>query len=373
MLVTYIIISSLLLISAGVYLYFYFMRTAVFWNKGKKIKRINLITAILACISSICSINLFGLGALIILHIVGIALFIELLNLMYLFITRFRYTKKTIWNNIYRCGLIPFIITGIVLSYGYFSMENVKETDYTIYTEKAIRQQGYRIAMIADLHFGTTMDEEKLEKYAKEIEEKKPDMVVLCGDIVDQRTTLSQMEGAAKVLGNIKSRYGTFYVYGNHDKSFGSNGNFSEQQLRNNLTNNGITVLEDEIKKVNGEFTIIGRKDKGFSSEHNRKTSEELLNNADKQNFLLLLDHQPSGLKENSTSGMDLQLSGHTHGGQIWPVGLLNGTFKIGELNYGYKKIDKSQFIVSSGIAGWGYPIRTGSKSEYVIIDIFHK
>jgi Predicted phosphohydrolases len=372
MLPVYIIITLLLLISVGVYLYIYFLRSAVFWNKGNKNKKINILAALFAVFASICSMNIFGLCALVILHIIGIALVTELLNLLYLAVSG-RHSKKNMWENIYRSGLVPVIITGIILSCGYYSMGNIKETDYTIYTDKAIRQQGYRVAMIADLHFGTTMDVGKLKKYADEIEEKKPDMVVLCGDIVDQRTTLPQMESAAKVLGNIKSTYGTIYIYGNHDKSRGSNRNFSEEQLRNNLINSGITVLEDEIKNINSEFTVIGRKDKGFSSENNRKPIAELLNKADTQSFLLLLDHQPSGLQENSTYGVDLQLSGHTHGGQIWPAGVLNGIFGIGELNYGYKKINKSQFIVSSGMAGWGYPIRTGSKSEFVIIDLFNK
>ena len=86
--------------------------------------------------------------------------------------------------------------------------------------------------------------------------------------------------------------------------------------------------------------------------------------------FILLLDHQPSELEKNSELGYDLQLSGHTHKGQIWPVGLISELFNFNELEYGYKEIDDFKVIVSSGISGWNYPIRTGSKSEYVIIDI---
>jgi predicted MPP superfamily phosphohydrolase len=225
--------------------------------------------------------------------------------------------------------------------------------------------------MIADLHFGTSMGEEKLKKYCSDIEEKKPDLVVLCGDIVDQNTTLSQMENAANILGNIKSSYGVFYVYGNHDRrTYGSSRNFSADQLRNQLMSNGIHVLEDEIYNMNDEFTIIGRKDKGFTSGIKRETSEELLSNVDKRKFLLLLDHQPSEFLENSNAGLDLQLSGHTHGGQIWPEGLFNEMTGVGQLNYGYEEINNYQVIVSSGISGWGYPLRTGSHSEYVVVDV---
>ncbi|MBP2032075.1 putative MPP superfamily phosphohydrolase [Clostridium algifaecis] len=90
----------------------------------------------------------------------------------------------------------------------------------------------------------------------------------------------------------------------------------------------------------------------------------------DLHKFILLLDHQPFELQKNDELGYDLQLSGHTHAGQIWPVGLLSDILRTNELNYGYKKLSNMQAIVSSGMAGWGYPIRTEANSEYVIIDI---
>lgn len=369
--ITFIIISFLLLIPVGVYLYFYLLRIADFWKLERKIKKVKMVAALIAILAIICSVNLFGFGALVVLHMTGAALCMEILNLIFASLHKHRIIKIGLWNKIFCCGAVPVIITALILGYGYFNMGNVIETDYTIHTEKAVPEKGYRIALIADLHFGTTMNEEKLKKYCNEIQSKKPDLVVLCGDIVDEKTTRIQMENAAKILGSIKSTYGTFYVYGNHDKStYTSKPNFSEQQLKNQLVSNRIHVLEDEIYNVNDNFTIIGRKDKGFSSGIKRKTSEELLKNADTNNFLLLLDHQPSELQENSRAGMDLQLSGHTHGGQIWPVGLISDKLGFGQMNYGYKKIGRYQIIVTSGIGGWGYPIRTGHHSEYVVVDV---
>lgn len=371
MYITFIIISFLLLIPVGVYLYFYLLRIADFWKLKLKIKKVKMLAALIAIMAVVWSVNLFGFGALIVLHLAGAALLLDIINLVFAALHKHRVIKIDLWNKIFRCGLAPVIITVLILGYGYFNMGNVIETDYTIHTEKAIRPQGYRIALIADLHFGTTMNEDKLRKYCNEIESKKPDLVVLCGDIVDENTTRVQMENAAKILGSIKSTYGTFYVYGNHDKStYTSKPNFSEQQLKNKLVSNGIRVFEDEIYNINHDLTIIGKKDKGFSSGIKRKTSEELLKNADTNNFLLLLDHQPSELKENSAAGIDLQLSGHTHGGQIWPVGLISDKLGFGQMNYGYKSIGKYQIIVTSGIGGWGYPIRTGHHSEYVTVDV---
>ncbi|MDP4090328.1 MAG: metallophosphoesterase, partial [Bacillota bacterium] len=367
----HLILPFLLLIPGGVYLYFYLLRVADFWGLKSRNKKVKTLAVVLAIAAVISSVNLFGFPALVVLHMIGITLCLEILNLVFASFHKHKGMKIGLWNKVFRCGLAPVIITSLILVCGYFNMENVVETDYTIHTGKAIREQGYRIAMIADLHFGTTMNEEKLKKYCNEIEGKKPDLVVLCGDIVDQNTTLLQMKNAVGILGNIKSSFGTFYVYGNHDKSsYGFSRNFSAEQLRNELDGNGINVLEDEVYYMNDEVAIIGRKDRGFSSGIKRKTTEELLSNLDKNRFLLLIDHQPSELQENSGAGIDLQLSGHTHAGQIWPEGLFNELTGIGQLNYGYEKINDYQIIVTSGIGGWGYPIRTGSHSEFVIVDV---
>lgn len=372
--IIYIILFLFLLILIGVYLYFYFLRIAGFWRLDGKSKKVKMVSAILAVLAVIWSVNLFGFGALLVLHVVAISLAMELLNLVYTALHKHKGVKIDLWNKAFSCGMVPIIVTVLILGYGYFNIKDVKTVNYSIHTRKVIRNQGYRIAMISDLHFGTTMNEEKLKKYCNEIEEKKPDLVVLCGDIVDENTSLIQMKNAANILGSIKSKYGTFYVYGNHDKcTYASKPNFREAQLKNQLVSNRIHVLEDEIYNVNNEFTIIGRKDRGFSSEKKRKTSEELLEHVNTKNFLLLLDHQPSDLQKNSRTGIDLQLSGHTHGGQIWPVGLLSDILGFGQLNYGYKMIGNYQIIVTSGIGGWGYPIRTGHHSEYVVVNVKHQ
>ena len=117
-------------------------------------------------------------------------------------------------------------------------------------------------------------------------------------------------------------------------------------------------------------MAIAGRKDRSSYLLDGRVDAGTLLGNTDKDDFLILADHQPVELEENRRAGYDLQISGHTHGGQIWPVGLICDVLGFGEVNYGALKMDSMQVIVSSGIAGWGYPVRTGHHSEYVIVDI---
>ncbi|GKX65255.1 metallophosphoesterase [Inconstantimicrobium mannanitabidum] len=359
----FFLIPALCMIPIGVYIYFYLRRMAKFWgiNIESKLVRVGIIILTLCLVA--LSVNIWGMGALIVLHVVAIALSMELINLVCK-----RYKK---WSKIYQSGLIPILLAALIIAYGYWNMRNMVETDYKIYTDKHIQGKGYRIAMITDLHYGTTMNKEKLQKYCDEITKQNPDMVVLGGDIVDENTTFSQMQEVLKAIGSIKSTYGTYYVYGNHDKNkYSQKPHYTVMQLDKELENNKIKLLQDKIYNINDEFTIVGRDDIGFAGEVQRKSTGDLASEVDSDKFILLLDHQPRELKQNNELGYDLQLSGHTHAGQIWPVGQVSGILGFGELNYGYKQLSHMQIIVSSGMAGWGYPIRTGAHSEYVIIDI---
>jgi len=359
----YFLIPALCMIPIGIYIYFYLMRMAKFWNINieKKVVRIGIIMLTVFVVA--LSVNLWGSGALILLHMIVISVCMELINL----ICR-RYKR---WRAVYQSGLVPILLATVILVYGYCNIRNVVETNYSVYTDKGIRDKGYRVAIIADLHYGITMNKEKLYEYCDVIAKQNPDIVVLCGDIVDENTTFSEMQEALQALGSIKSTYGTYYVYGNHDKNnYSSKPYYTVKQLDEELANNKILLLQDETYNINDDLTIAGRDDIGFSRENQRKSGNDLISEVDINKFILLLDHQPCELKENDELGYDLELSGHTHAGQIWPIGQLMSILGIGELNYGYKQLSNMQAIVSSGMAGWGYPIRTGSHSEYVIIDI---
>lgn len=362
----YFLISALFMILIGIYIYFYLIRMAKFWkiNVEKKTARVGVI--VLTGFVIALSINVWGSGAIILMHVVAISICTELINL----ICR-RYKR---WRGVYQSGLIPILLAAIILAYGYCNMENVVETNYKVYTDKGIRDNGYRVAMIADLHYGITMNQEKLNEYCDDITKQSPDIVVLCGDIMDENTTLPEMQEALQALGSIKSTYGTYYVYGNHDKnSYSSKPYYTVEQLDEELAKNKILLLQDDTHNINDDLTIVGRDDIGFASENQRKSGSDLISEVDINKFILLLDHQPRELKENDELGYDLELSGHTHAGQIWPIGQIINIFRMAELNYGYEKLSNMQAIVTSGMAGWGYPIRTGSHSEYVIIDIQSK
>lgn len=369
--ILYFIIPTLLMILLSIYLYYYIARALRRVKVDVKKNRVKLIIIALVLIIMYFSLRDLGIGIVVLLHIVVLALVMDLLNYIFKILSKRNTITFNKWRTVYESGIVPIILTAIILAYGYWNMNDIVEKDYKIYTNKNIREEGYRVAMISDLHYGTVMNREKLQAVCNDIEEAEPDIVVLCGDIVDEKTTIEQMKEATEILGDIKSKYGVFYIYGNHDDArYSSIPSYTKDELKNELLSNNIYVLVDESYEINDDFVIVGRDDEGFSKEEGRKSSEDLIANIDKSKFILLLDHQPSELNLNSSLGYDLQLSGHTHKGQIWPAGLISELFNFNELEYGYKKIGDYEIIVSSGISGWNYPIRTGSKSEYLIIDI---
>lgn len=369
--ILYFIIPALLMILLSIYLYYYIARALRRVKVDVKKNQVKLTIIALVLIIMYFSLRDLGIGIVVLLHIVVLALVMDLLNYIFKILSKRNTIAFNKWRTVYESGVVPIILTAIILAYGYWNMNDIVEKDYKIYTNKNIRDEGYRVAMISDLHYGTVMNREKLQDVCREIEEVEPDIVVLCGDIVDEKTTVEQMKEATEILGDIKSKYGVFYIYGNHDDArYSSIPSYTKDELKNELLSNNIHVLVDESYEINDDFVIVGRDDEGFSKEEGRKSSEDLIANIDKSKFILLLDHQPSELNLNSSLGYDLQLSGHTHKGQIWPAGLISELFNFNELEYGYKKIGDYEIIVSSGISGWNYPIRTGSKSEYLIIDI---
>lgn len=278
------------------------------------------------------------------------------------------------WKKVNESGITVLIFTGLIIGISYFTAINVVKTNYDIYTDKAIKNKTMRISLISDIHLGTAVNLVQLRKYCDEIQASNPDILVIDGDAFDENTPKGYMEEACKLLGQIKTNYGSYYVYGNHEKGIhGILPYFTSHDVNNNMAANNVIVLTDETKLVNNEFYVVGRKDASISGNATRSTLNQLLNGVDKNKFILLLDHQPLDLTAASELGVDLQLSGHTHGGQIWPTGSLISMLNKNGVEYGYRKIGSYQIIVTSGLGAWNYPLRLGSKAEIVQIQLHSK
>lgn len=272
------------------------------------------------------------------------------------------------WRYLYRLSLIPLLCTALLLGYGYQNMTHPIRTSYTVTTEKDIPPAGYRVAILSDLHYGSILKADTLQAVCREISREQVDLVILCGDVVDERTERSQLRQVFSILGDIESRYGIYYVYGNHDRAtYTDSPAFTPEELTGALTENGIRVLRDEAVDIGTGLTLIGREDRSVPG---RLSVAQLADKADDSRFLLLADHQPQELEKKAQAGIDLQVSGHTHAGQIFPLGYISAFLGFNEMNYGLRSIDGMTAIVTSGLAGWGFPIRTQAHSEYVIAEI---
>lgn len=258
------------------------------------------------------------------------------------------------------------VFTAAYLSIGWYAAHNVVITHYDLTTEKNIGEP-LRIALIADVHLGITLDGDEFAEQMKRLDDLNVDAVMIAGDFVDDDSNRADMEKACAALGNIKTKYGVFFAYGNHDMGyFDGSRDFSVEDFAHELDKNGVTILIEDKIIMNDKICIIGRDD----AYHERMQIAEFMKNTPDSAYSIVLDHQPSDYDAEAENGVDLVLSGHTHGGHIFPTGYVGTLTGINDRIYGHEKRGNSDFIVTSGISGWAIPFKTGTKSEIVIVDI---
>ena len=264
-------------------------------------------------------------------------------------------------------------LTVTVLSVGWYLDHHVWRTEYTIYTSNPVRP--FKAVLLADAHLGTTFDAAGFREHLKDVQAENPDIIFLAGDIVDDDTSKEDMIAASRDLGRLSSRYGVYMVHGNHEKGYygAARRGFSAADFTRELENNGVRVLLDENVSLEGGILISGRKDLSVEKELHgtRMSPEELLKGTDLANtYAVVLDHQPADFERLSAAGFDLALSGHTHGGQLFPFNEVGRWLGAVDLVYGHEKRAGTDFIVTSGISDWSIRFKTGTKSEYVVINV---
>ena len=221
-----------------------------------------------------------------------------------------------------------------------------------------------RIVAVSDVHLGTLISKNRLNHLVEKINKQNPDIVLFVGDVFDEDIAPVVNNGLGNYFQDIKSKFGVFAVPGNHEY-FGS----VEQKFKY-LEQHGVKVLRDSTLLIDSLFYVVGRDDRQsvhFNGKP-RKSVNDLVTGVDKAKPIVLLDHQPFNLNEAVENGVDLQLSGHTHNGQLWPFNYI--TKAIFELSSGYKKIGNTNIIVSNGYGTWGPPMRLGSRPEILVIDL---
>lgn len=368
----WLIIAGLaLLVSGGgfVYLTAGFHRFGFMKKAGEKHKKTSWFLSA-AAIAGMCGI--WGSISIWAVMIVLIHLFFFWLgaDAVSAFVTRCR--KKKPRRNY--SGAFAIITTAIYLSIGWFLAHSVSRTDYSFKTDKNIGADTLRIALIADSHLGVTLDGKKFANEMERINGDSPDMVIIAGDFVDDDSRRSDMVEACAALGRLKTKYGVFYAAGNHDKGYFSSGrDFTMDDVISELEKNGVTVLMDEAVMADRNICVIGRKDKSEEISGERKTMAELTAGMSSESYKIVIDHQPNDYAAEAAGGADLVLSGHTHGGHIFPAGYIGVLIGANDRAYGTERRNATDFVVTSGISGWAIPFKTGCISEYVIIEIEKK
>ncbi len=221
---------------------------------------------------------------------------------------------------------------------------------------------------VSDLHLGIIVDNHRLAELVTMINDLNPDIILLPGDIVDGDILPFIEQNMAETWHRLKPHFGIYAALGNHDYIGGQSANTISR-----LEQTGIKVLRDEVVLMENSFYLVGREDVygSFFNGNEQKTLASIMAGIaqEPQKPVIVLDHQPVHLDEPWEQEVDLQLSGHTHRGQLAPLSLI--TEHIFEVDHGYLCKGQLQIIVSSGFGTWGPPIRVGSRPE--ILDILIK
>ena len=253
--------------------------------------------------------------------------------------------------------LYALSLTMCILGYGYFNYKHPKVHHFDIDLEYEGPQM--RIVAISDVHLGYGTGVSALKKYVKQINGLNPDVIVIAGDLIDNSVRPLYREPFADVLSSLKAPMGIYMVPGNHEYISGIG------ECMDFLDRTSVTLLRDSVVTLSGGIQIVGRDD---FSNHRRKSLEDLLASTDRTQPVIVLDHQPYNLSEVNSLGVDFQISGHTHHGQLWPLNLV--TDHIFEQSHGYRKWSHSHIWVSSGLSLWGPPFRIGTDSDIAIFDL---
>lgn len=249
---------------------------------------------------------------------------------------------------------------------GHINAINPKIKQLTIDINKpANGMKEVKIALASDIHMGTVIGPRRMNKFVDKMQQLKPDLILLAGDVVDEDLQPVIRHNLGEVLVKLKAPLGVYAITGNHEYIGGV------AQAVKYLEEHNIVFLRDTAVKISDAFYLAGREDRSKNSMGKRKEIGQILNGHDASLPVIMMDHQPFELDKVVAAGVDVQFSGHTHHGQLWPLNYI--TQAIYEVSMGYKKKGNSHFYVSNGYGSWGPPVRIGNRPEIVEVTLRFK
>lgn len=281
-------------------------------------------------------------------------------------------------------GAICALLILLLSACGIFHAKYIKTTSYDVIINKTIPERtSMKVVLLADTHFGYNAGVLHARELVRKINKQKPDLVCIAGDIFDNEyDAIRNPEKLEKTLRGIKSTYGVYACWGNHDLNEeilagftfkhkdGDLSDIKDLRMKKFLEDSNIHILEDESVLINDQFYVIGRKDASLTEKihETRKAPAQLTEKLDRDKPIIMIDHQPKELQELADAGVDLDLCGHTHNGQTFPG---NFTIKLmWENPCGLLSKDNMTNITTSGAGVWGPAMRIGTDSEICSINI---
>ena len=265
--------------------------------------------------------------------------------------------------------------------YGIFNARNIKVNEYSVTVNKSCGSDKHlKAVLVADLHMGYAIGVDHITNMVEKINQQNADIVIIAGDIFDNSYDgMDDPEGIKAQLKSIKSKYGVYAVYGNHDIDekilMGFTFDWGGKQLHSEKMTNfmkdcNIKLINDESVLINDEFYLVGRRDtdKPGTEDGTRAEISELTKDLDKTKPIFVLSHEPDELQKTADAGADIDFSGHTHDGQLFPGNLTIGLFW--ENPCGMIKKDNMYSIVTSGVGVYGTFMRVGTDAEICSVDI---
>lgn len=272
-------------------------------------------------------------------------------------------TPETISSQNFRIThlCILFVVPLIIIIIGAINNNYIRVSQYAIeIPRKSSEMTQLRIAFAADFHLKEATKPQFLHEFVAKTNSLNPDILLMCGDVLEGDRQGEETARFEELFRQIKTKYGVFAVPGNHEMHGGGKRDF--------FINSDIRLLEDKVQLIERAFYLVGRNDKRGLQ---RKSLDELLIHIQDSLPVIVLDHRPIDIDQVSKSIVDIQLSGHTHNGQLFPINFI--VRNLYELSWGYMKKGHTHFFVTSGLQTWGPPIRTAGVSEIVMINVIFR
>jgi predicted MPP superfamily phosphohydrolase len=360
---TYIYLRGLQVISLGSPLRIWF--TVVFWFLSLSYIAARLLERIaLSWLSDgLVWIGSYWLGAMAYFLIILLAIdLLRLVNYIVPFFPDFLMRNLQHTKQVMALIVIGIVFLTVVGARFNAMMPRIQTLELTIHKNSPLKE--LNVALVTDVHLGTIICNSHFTRIVEKINSLNPDIVLFAGDLVDEDIEPMIRQNLGETLRQIKSKYGIYGITGNHEYIGGV------EPACKYLVEHGVTMLRDSTVQVAGAFTLVGREDlsiRQFSGKQ-RKQLGDLMKDVDTSLPVILMDHQPLRLDDAVDHGADLQLSGHTHHGQLWPFNYISQA--VYELSWGYKKKGNTHFYVSCGVGTWGPPMRTGNRPEVVNVKL---